>query len=65
MSIEEQEIYWDLFCGGKRPKELNPGDLLAAIDHIHVPARVISMDEWNLIQLQMTDEEKAMIAYER
>ncbi len=23
---EEQEIYWDLFCGGKRPRVLNPDE---------------------------------------
>lgn len=58
--IMEQEIYWDLFCGGERPTILNPDDFKLP----KATARVVSPDEWNLIQQTMTDEEKAIIAYE-
>lgn len=61
--MEELEIYWDLFCGGARPKEMNPDDLTEELKHMHVSARVISMDEWNRMQKEMIDEER--IAYER
>lgn len=60
---EEMEIYWDLFCGGKRPRVLNTND--ARPDYSGNRCRVMSADEWNRMQQEMTDEEKAMLAYER
>ena len=36
----------------------------AVTEHIPCTARVMNPDEWNLMQMQMTDEEKAWAEYE-
>lgn len=63
MTVEEMEIYWDLFCEGMRPRVLDTDD--ARNDYTGDRCRVMSADEWNLLQAEMSDEEKAALAYER
>lgn len=52
LTQEDREIYWDLFCEGKRPRDLTP-------DSVQHP------DEYGQEQARKTDEEKAALAYER
>lgn len=63
MNTEEMEIYWDLFCGGQRPRVMDTDD--ARPDYSGDRCRVMNKDEWYLMQEQMTDEDKAALAYER
>ena len=50
LTQEDREIYWDLFCEGKRPRDLTP-------DSVQHP------DEYS--QEKKPDEEKARTGYER
>ena len=52
LTQEDREIYWDLFCEGKRPRDLTP-------DSVQHP------DEYGQEQARETDEEKARTGYER
>lgn len=63
MTVEEMKIYWDLFCEGRRPRVLDTND--ARPDYSGNRCRVMNADEWNRMQQEMTDEEKAAMAYER
>ena len=62
MAREDLEIYWDLFCEGRRPQVLDTDD--ARPDYSGNRCRVMSADEWNRMQAKMTDEEKAAVAWE-
>ena len=63
MDIEDQEIYRELFCGGGHPMVLDTDD--ARTDYSGGRCRVLSADEWSRMQADMSDEEKAALAYER
>ena len=52
LSLEDREIYLDLFCEGKRPRDLTP-------DSVQHP------EEYKALEQHQTDEEKAVVAYER
>ena len=52
LSLEDREIYLDLFCEGRRPRDLTP-------DSVQHP------DEYGQEQARETDEEKARTGYER
>lgn len=44
---------------------LDPDIFMAKMAQYSGSARVVTPDEWNILQVQLTDEEKAMMAYER
>lgn len=62
MTREDLQIYWDLFCEGRRPRVLDTDD--ARPDYSGNRCRVMSADEWNRMQAKITDEEKAAVAWE-
>ena len=62
MTREDLDIYWDLFCEGRRPRVLDTDD--ARPDYSGDRCRVMSTDEWNRMQAEMTDKEKAALAWE-
>ena len=62
MTREDLQIYWDLFCEGRRPRVLDTDD--ARPDYSGDRCRVMSADEWNRMQADMSDEEKAAVAWE-